>query len=219
MTENTTLAAKLAKVILGLPGFTKDGKNTHQGYSFISIEQMKKTIIPALAEQGIICYPYSVRETINTRDRGSELFIAMKWIITDGNEILEPHPETIGQAADTQDKSGSKGTTDALKNLFKTTFGVYEKDDDNDRNTPYTDEYRAPAPPANPELVKGKDQIRQIVTQLSEQFVRPVPEVIQVMIDDEAIPAAWLDPANIKTVADAQTFVDAAVTYLTTEEE
>jgi hypothetical protein len=36
------------------------------------------------------------------------------------------------------------------------------------------------------------------------------------MIDDEAIPSAWLDIANITTVADAQKFIDAAVDYLNT---
>jgi len=218
MTEREPLAAKLAKVIGDLPGFTKDGRNSHQNYNFVSIEQMKKEIVPALAAAGIICYPFDVRETINYRDRGSEIHLVMKWVITDGYEILEPYPETIGQAVDTQDKSGSKGTTDALKNLYKTTFGVTEKDEDNDANAPFdhADMQRPPAPPVNPELAKKKTEMRQIVEQLAEQFVRTKPEVIQVMIDDEAIPSAWLDIANITTVADAQKFIDAAVDYLDT---
>jgi hypothetical protein len=212
MTEREPLAAKLAKVIGDLPGFTKDGRNSHQNYNFVSIEQMKKEIVPALAAAGIICYPFDVRETINPRDRGSEIHLVMKWVITDGTEILEPYPETIGQAVDTQDKSGSKGTTDALKNLYKTTFGVFEKGDDNDENAPFdhADMQRQPAPPPDPKLVKKKNEIREILEQLANQSDRPVPEVIQVMIDDKAIPAAWLDPAQIKTVADAQNFIDAA---------
>lgn len=218
MTEREPLAAKLASVINNLPGFEKEGRNSHQNYNFVSIEQMKKEIVPALAAVGIICYPHDVRETVNYRDRGSEIHLVMKWVITDGNEILEPYPETIGQAVDTQDKSGSKGTTDALKNLYKTTFGVFEKGDDNDANAPFNHEdmQRPPALPVDPELVEKKNQMRQIVEQLAEQFVRTKPEVIQVMIDDGAIPAAWLDIANITTVADAQKFIDAAVDYLDT---
>jgi uncharacterized protein YqgV (UPF0045/DUF77 family) len=214
MTDKT-LAEKLAKVILELPGFTKDGRNTHQNYQFISIEQMKKTIIPALAAEGIVCYPHDVRETVNHRDRGSELFVVMKWIITDGKEILTPYPETIGQAADTQDKSGSKGTTDALKNLFKTTFGVYEKDDDNDRNTPYPDDsYRPAPPPVNTALENKLDEAGEVIKKLAKQFVLPPKEIIQVMIDDEKIPAAWEQSSAMKTVAEVQEFIDAAKTYL-----
>jgi hypothetical protein len=219
MTEREPLAAKLASVINNLPGFEKEGRNAHQNYNFVSIEQMKKEIVPALAAVGIICYPHDVRETINYRDRGSEIHLVMKWIITDGYEILEPYPETIGQAVDTQDKSGSKGTTDALKNLYKTTFGVFEKGDDNDANAPFNHEdmQRPPAPPVNPELAEKKTEMRQIVEQLAKKYARTKPEVIQMMIDDGAIPAAWLDIANITTVADAQKFIDAAVDYLETE--
>jgi hypothetical protein len=218
MTEREPLAAKLAKVIGDLPGFTKDGRNSHQNYNFVSIEQMKKEIVPALAAAGIICYPFDVRETINPRDRGSEIHLVMKWVITDGYEVLTPHPETIGQAVDTQDKSGSKGTTDALKNLYKTTFGVFEKGDDNDANAPFNhaDMQRPPAPPADPKMAQMDEQMAQIIEQLVEQDERKPREIVQMMIDDGAIPADWIDSRNITTVADAQKFIDAAVTYLDT---
>lgn len=214
MTETTTLAAKLAKVILELPGFTKDGRNSHQGYNFISIEQMKKTIIPALAAQGIVCYPHSVRETINTRDRGSELYVVMKWIITDGDEILEPHPETIGQAADTQDKSGSKGTTDALKNLFKTTFGVYEKDDDNDRNTPFPEnEYYTPAPPVESGFDKAMTEARNLVSKLAVDLSCEIHEVVGIVVAGTDLPDEWESSADLKTENDLRHFIDAATNF------
>lgn len=219
MTEREPLAAKLASVINNLPGFEKEGRNSHQNYNFVSIEQMKKEIVPALAAVGIICYPHDVRETINYRDRGSEIHLVMKWIITDGYEILEPYPETIGQAVDTQDKSGSKGTTDALKNLYKTTFGVFEKGDDNDANAPFNhaDMQRPPAPPVNTALENKLDEAGEVIKKLAKQFALPPKEIIQVMIDEEKIPAAWEQSSAMKTVAEVQEFIDAAVDYLETE--
>ena len=43
-------------------------------------------------------------------------------------------------------------------------------------------------------------------------------KVVQMLIDDGKIPAPWIDAATIKTVEDAQRFIDAAVTYIEPEQ-
>jgi hypothetical protein len=60
------------------------------------------------------------------------------------------------------------------------------------------------------------EQMAQIIEQLVEQDERKPREIVQMMIDDGAIPADWIDSRNITTVADAQKFIDAAVDYLDT---
>lgn len=232
-----SLVKKLAMIITEMPAFKKTGWNAGQKFNFISIEQMKKEIVPRLAAEGIICYPYnarvnaSVRERINDQGQvygtSGELHLVTKWIITDGIETLFPHPETIGQALDVQDKSGSKGTTDALKNLYKTTFGVTEADEDNDYNTPVPrgeSSRRAPAKQkrdltdAQKEILQLKDQAKQIVVQLSEQQMCSTHDVVVQMIRDEVIPAEWEDPAKMIHRDDYKKFIAAAQEYIVVPE-
>lgn len=222
MTTTTTLAQKIATIMGDIKPMLKTERagSGSYGYNFISVNAMIDIARPKLAAEGIIFYgdvETIERVTSQTRNGNEQVtvYLHVRWFLSNGTDEISFR--TIGEAADTGDKASNKAYTAAQKQAISKLLMMSGTDDDSDREISPPDEYRAPAP-VNTALVNIKDQIRQIVTQLSEQFVRPVPEVIQVMIDDEAIPVAWLDPANIKTVADGQKFIDAAVTYLTTED-
>jgi len=221
MTETTMLVQKLAKIMGETKPFTKTGENRGMNFKFVEVNEILLDVAPLFAKYAVVIFPTKIEPTkieFGTTSRGgvsTHVFLNVTWEVTDGNTSLTV--ASFGEAIDTSDKASNKAQTAAEKQALQKLL-LLANESDNDENNEQREYYRQPpAPPVDPELVEKKNQMRQIVEQLSEQFVRSKPDVIQVLIDDKAIPAAWNDISNVTTVADAQKFIDVAVDYLEME--
>ena len=218
----TGLTKSLAEIMADIkPMFKSEQAGTGSyGYKFVSVNSMLDIARPKFAEHGIIFY--GDVETIdrnysNTRNGNEQVtvYLHVRWFLSNGTEEISFR--TIGEAADTGDKASNKAYTAAQKQAISKLLMMSGTDDDSDRDISPQDEYRAPAP-VNNELENKLDEAGKIIKQLATQFVLPPREIIQVMIDDEKIPSAWEQSSAMKTVDDVQEFIDAANTYLTTED-
>lgn len=234
ITRENTLVEKLAWIISDLPQLQKKGWNAGQHFNFISVEQMKREVLPRCAELGIIMYPKAVDRTLNYRERfrdgnvigmSTEVQLTMTWMITDGSAHIEV--QTVGEALDAGDKAANKASTGSQKNLFKTVFGVTEADEDNDGNTPPQGQHARPvqrqqAPPkreltdAQKEILRLKDEAANVVKVVADERMVTTHDVIVQMIRDKAIPAEWEDPKAMKHRDEYRKLIDAAKTYLDT---
>jgi len=222
MTE-TTLVQKLAKIMSETKPFAKTGDNRGMNFKFVEVNEILLDVAPLFAKYEVVMFPTKIEPTkieFGTTSRGgvsTHVFLNVTWEVTDGNTSLTV--ASFGEAIDTSDKASNKAQTAAEKQALQKLL-LLANESDNDANNEQREYYRQPpAPPVNPELVEKKKQMRQIVEQLAEQFVRTKEQVLEVLIDDKAIPAAWNDISNITTVADAQKFIDAAVDYIQPEAE
>jgi hypothetical protein len=222
MTTTTTLAAKIATIMGEIKPMLKTERagSGSYGYNFISVNAMIDIARPKLAAEGIIFYgdvETIERVTSQTRNGNEQVtvYLHVRWFLSNGTEEISFR--TIGEAADTGDKASNKAYTAAQKQAISKLLMMSGTDDDSDRDISPQDEYRAPAP-VNNELENKLDEAGKIIKQLATQFVLPPREIIQVMIDDEKIPSAWEQSSAMKTVDDVQEFIDAANTYLTTED-
>lgn len=234
VTKESGLVEKLALIIGGLPTFKKRGYNEGLKFNFISVEQMKKEIIPRCAELGIIMYPKAVDRQLNYRDRinregevyglATEAQLTMIWVITDGKESIEV--ESVGEALDTSDKAVSKASTIGQKNLLKTVFGVTEDNEDNDGNTPVPQgesTRRAPQKqpakkrqltPEQKEFLGLKEQAIEGVLKLGRIKEVDPDQVVIGLVDEGYIPAEFKDRRHIKHRVDAQQLIDAVEKYI-----
>ena len=218
----TGLTNSLAEIMADIkPMFKSEqaGSGSY-GYKFVSVNSMLDIARPKFAEHGIIFY--GDVETIdrnysNTRNGNEQVtvYLHVRWFLSNGTDEISFR--TIGEAADTGDKATNKAYTAAQKQAVSKLLMMSGTDDDADRDISPPDEYRAPAP-VNTELENKLDEAGTVIKQLAQQFVLPPKEIIQVMIDDEKIPSAWEQSSAMKTVDDVQEFIDAAKTYLTTED-
>ena len=218
----TGLTKSLATIMADIkPMFKSEQAGTGSyGYKFVSVNSMLDIARPKFAEHGIIFY--GDVETIdrnysNTRNGNEQVtvYLHVRWFLSNGTDEISFR--TIGEAADTGDKASNKAYTAAQKQAISKLLMMSGTDDDSDRDISPPDEYRAPAP-VNTELENKLDEAGTVIKQLAQQFVLPPKEIIQVMIDDEKIPSAWEQSSAMKTVDDVQEFIDAAKTYLTTED-
>ena len=218
----TGLTKSLATIMADIkPMFKSEQAGTGSyGYKFVSVNSMLDIARPKFAEHGIIFY--GDVETIdrnysNTRNGNEQVtvYLHVRWFLSNGTDEISFR--TIGEAADTGDKATNKAYTAAQKQAISKLLMMSGTDDDSDRDISPPDEYRAPAP-VNTELENKLDEAGTVIKQLAQQFVLPPKEIIQVMIDDEKIPSAWEQSSAMKTVDDVQEFIDAAKTYLTTED-
>ena len=223
MTEGTiNLVAQIAEIMTGIkPMFKSEqaGQGSY-GYKFISVNDMLDIARPKLAADGIIFYGdvENIERVQGQTRNGNEqttVYLHVRWVVSNGMD--EFSFRTIGEAADTGDKASNKAYTAAQKQAISKLLMMSGTDDDPDRDISPQDTYRAPAPTANPELVEKKKYARDIVEELAQQFVKTKEEVVQVMVDDGVIEAAWANPAALDTVDKAQKFIDAAVVYLEPE--
>ena len=235
ITRDSTLVEKLAWIISDLPQLQKRGWNAGQKFNFISVEQMKREVLPRCADLGIIMFPKAIDRALNYRERfrdgnviglSTEVQLTMTWAITDGSDTIEV--QTVGEALDVQDKAANKASTGAQKNLFKTVFGVTEADEDNDAYTPVPGgestrpAQRQQAPPkrqltdAQKEILALKDEAGKTLKVVAdEKMVTPQAVIVQ-MIRDEAIPAEWVDSKAIKHRDEYRKLIEATKTYLDT---
>ena len=232
ITRDNTLVEKLAWIISDLPQLQKRGWNEGMKFHFISVEQMKREVLPRCAALGIIMYPKTVDRVLNYRERfrdgnvigmSTEVQLTMTWVITDGSDTIEV--QTVGEALDAQDKAANKASTGGQKNLFKTVFGVTEADEDNDSSTPGEHgrpAQRQQAPPkrqltdAQKEILQLKDEAGKVLKVVADEKSVTPHDVIVQMIRDEAIPTEWVDAKAIKHRDEYRKLIEAAKTYLET---
>lgn len=233
VTRASTLVEKLAWIISDLPALQKRGWNSGMGFNFISVEQMKKEVLPRCASLGIIMYPKSVDRILNYRDRfrdgnmvgmSTEVQLTMTWIITDGSDTIEV--QTVGEALDAQDKAANKASTGGQKNLFKTVFGITEAGDDNDSNTPVPQgesTRRAPPPKSQPkreltdaqkEFLGLKDQAIEAVQNLAQLKMVDPDDVVKGLISDGLLAEEFQDAGHMKHRAQARELIDAVEKYI-----
>lgn len=218
MTEQLTLVQKIAKIMGETDPFKKTGKNTGMNFKFVEVNEILLDVAPLFSKYEVIMYPTNIDPTKiefgTTRSGGvsTHVFLNVTWIVTDGkDEILVA---SFGEALDTSDKASNKAQTAAEKQALQKLL-LLANESDNDANNEQREQYR-PAP-VDPELTRLKIEAREIVAKLSEQNLCDTEAVVKTMVDDEAIPAAWIDITAMKTVVDYTTFIEAAVTYVRIE--
>ena len=236
VTRDSSLVEKIAHIINALPTFQKRGWNAGQKFNFVSIEQMKREILPRCAALGIIMFPKQIDRHLNYRDRvndsgnvfglTTEVHLIVTWVITDGESTIEI--PSVGEALDVQDKAANKASTGAQKNLFKTVFGVTEADEDNDANMPVASgettrrapprqaKQRPPLTDAQKEMLQLKDEARDTIKAVADEKNVDSHEVVQQMIQDKLIPEEWQDPKNLKHREDYRKLIEVAKGYLDT---
>lgn len=233
ITRDNNLVEKLAWIISDLPQLQKKGWNIGQKFNFISVEQMKREVLPRCADLGIVMYPKAIDRTLNYRDRFkdgnmiglmTEVHLIMTWVITDGHHEIEV--QTVGEALDAGDKAANKASTGGQKNLFKTVFGITEAGEDNDSNTPVPQgesTRRAPPPKSEPkreltpkqkEFLGLKDQAIEAVQKLGRLKMVNPDEVVKGLIADGLLPEEFEDKSHIKHRAQAQELIDAVEKYI-----
>ena len=212
----TGLTKSLAEIMADIkPMFKSEQAGTGSyGYKFVSVNSMLDIARPKFAEHGIIFY--GDVETIdrnysNTRNGNEQVtvYLHVRWFLSNGTEEISFR--TIGEAADTGDKASNKAYTAAQKQAVSKLLMMSGTDDDADRDISPPDEYRAPAP-VNTELEAILNKAEAVVGLLSSDDQTP-GQVIQMMVLDKKIPAAWAKSSGMKTVADVQKFIDAAESY------
>src|ERR1051326_184708 len=131
----------LARVFGEVPPVGKDEENKQQGFKFRGIDAMEDALRPLFAKHGIVPIPLRVLDV-----RHSERS-------TRGGSIMNPTPvrmlyrfsgpagdyvdvESIGEAADSGDKSTPKALTAAWKSLLDKMFLFSEPGSDQDHTTP-----------------------------------------------------------------------------------
>jgi len=218
VTETTTLAQKIAKIMGEVKPFTKTGQNRGMNFKFVEVNEILLDVAPLFSKYEVIMFPTSIEPTkiefgsTKTGGVSTHVFLNVTWEVTDGRELIRV--ASFGEAIDTSDKASNKAQTAAEKQALQKLL-LLANESDNDSNNEQREYYR-PAP-VDPAVTEKKNYIRQIVVQLGEQMGIENDKVVQMLIDDGKIPASWIDASNIKTVEEAQRFIDAAVTYIEPE--
>ena len=215
MSETTTLVQKIAAIMGEIGTFAKTGDNKGMNFKFVEVNEILLRGAPLFAKHQVIMYPTKIDPTKiefgTTKNGGvsTHVFLNVTWAVTDGQDEITV--ASFGEAIDTSDKASNKAQTAAEKQALQKLL-LLANEADNDANNEQRDYYRPT--PVDPAVTEKKNYIRQIVVQLGEQMGIENDKVVQVLIDDGKIPAHWIDAAQIKTVEDAQRFIDAAVIYL-----
>jgi uncharacterized protein YqgV (UPF0045/DUF77 family) len=217
MTDKT-LVQKIAAIMGEIGAFQKTGDNRGMNFKFVEVNEILLRASPLFSKYEVIMYPTAIDvskiEFGETRNGGvsTHVFLNVTWEVTDGETSIIV--ASFGEALDTSDKASNKAQTAAEKQALQKLL-LLANESDNDANNEQREYYRpAPAPPVNTALENKLDEAGEVIKKLAKQFVLPPKEIIQVMIDDEKIPAAWEQSSAMKTVAEVQEFIDAAKTYL-----
>lgn len=222
VTETTTLAQKIAKIMGEVKPFAKTGQNRGMNFKFVEVNEILLDVAPLFSKYEVIMFPTSIEPTkiefgsTKTGGVSTHVFLNVTWEVTDGHEFIRV--ASFGEAIDTSDKASNKAQTAAEKQALQKLL-LLANESDNDANNEQREYYRPapPKPPVDPELAEKKGYIRQMVGQIGTQMSIENDKVVQMLIDDGRIPAQWMDAAAITTAQDAQAFIDALSNYLETE--
>lgn len=124
---DAVLTSKIAAVFKDLGAVSKTGVNQQQGFTYRSMEETTNALHPLMARHGVFIVPFEVRYERETRTtaRGTlQTFtiVTVKYRIycSESDDSIEM--ESIGEAADSGDKSVGKAMTYAYKVLLQLLF-------------------------------------------------------------------------------------------------
>lgn len=150
------LLKKLAEVQKEVGYMKKGGKNTSQGYKYLSEAQIADKFKTLLEEHGIF-FVYS-SEITNTypspsgKQTVTDVKVHYQFVDVDSGEVLEGF--AAGQGSDATDKGVYKAITGAVKYIFMKTFLIPTGDDPENDGKPA----KKPYPPAPDEIPFGDEE-------------------------------------------------------------
>jgi ERF superfamily len=129
------VAKKIAKIIGAIGGIAKEGKNSQQGYAYMTDESIKSRLRPLLAEQGLAIFPSMLKieeRALQTKSGGNNYRVTcnFRFTIVDGDTGDTMVCDWSSDADDTSDKAVNKAATAGMKYFLKSLFLIGEKDDD-----------------------------------------------------------------------------------------
>lgn len=131
MTVSTSLLQKLAAVRAEIGYIQKDGRNTNQGYKFLSELQITELFKEKLERHGIwFCYSSEITN-VHNNPKGSMLVtdVRVTYSFIDVETGDSWTGTASGQGADAGDKGVYKAITGAVKYIFMKTFLIPTGDD------------------------------------------------------------------------------------------
>jgi hypothetical protein len=131
----------MAAILADVSPVSKGRKNVQQGYSFRGIDQVAEMIHPLLAQHGVVMLPRVVEQQRHDYETKSGavmhaaiLTIDWHFVAPDGSEVVA---RTVGEGADSGDKSTNKAMTAAQKYAITLAFCVpFSDQEEGDAQTP-----------------------------------------------------------------------------------
>lgn len=122
---------KLSEIQKEIPFIVKGGKNTMQGYKFLSELQITETIKPLLEKHGVMFIPsFRITDrwlTPTEKQYVTEVLVDYEFVdIKTGQSVTGV---ACGQGSDPNDKGVYKAITGAVKYIFMKTFQIPTGDD------------------------------------------------------------------------------------------
>lgn len=142
--DKFTLYGKIAEIMGDLGRIPKSGRNTSQGYDYVTESDITGAVRPLMAKQKIVMIPsirnYKVEELPTKYSKLNMGTIEIKWTIIDGESAEQVSFSMIGKGTDTGEKDIYKAITGNKKYALITLFMIDsgddpERDDGNDNKS------------------------------------------------------------------------------------
>jgi hypothetical protein len=156
-----TLTAKLAKIMGEVGYLQKEGRNTHQGYTYVTAEQVLRKVGAACSEAGICAASRTTLLEYGNRTKANgkaENYAVVKLTLTFSDGTGEVVVEGLGEGADAGDKAIYKANTGAIKYAMQSAFLISWGDDpeaDSSTDQRASDNVVAKAPGSPPKAPKA----------------------------------------------------------------
>lgn len=145
--DRKKLLAKLHEIQKEVEYMQKDGRNSAQGYNFLSERQITETFKGLLEKHGILFYYSSTIKSVEPTPSGKQVRtdVEVQYAFVDV-ETGESHSGVAaGQGTDANDKGVYKAITGAIKYVFMKTFMIPTGDDPEEDTKEERKENRAKA--------------------------------------------------------------------------
>lgn len=170
------IISAMSAIMRDVPAIAKNRKNTSQGFTFRSIEDVYQSLQPIMSKHGVISVPEVIDERHEDRQtpKGSSLIyrilkIKYTFYCDDGSSVAAV---VVGEGMDSGDKASSKAMSVAHKYAMLQVFCIPTEDlEDPDRYAP--PESSPDAPVESPEVVaqinecKTMEQLQSLWNTLS----------------------------------------------------
>lgn len=164
----------MAAILADVSPVSKGRENKQQGYKFRGIDQVAEMIHPLLAKHGVVMLPRVVEQQRHEYETKSGavmhaalLTIDWHFVAPDGSEVVA---RTVGEGADSGDKSTNKAMTAAQKYAITLAFCVpFSDQEEGDAQTPDERQTRSaprPAPaPRSSAPAKATGPVEHVATE------------------------------------------------------
>lgn len=161
--KQKTLKQKLHAISQQVGYMEKEGKNSSQGYKFLSESQISEKF-KSLLEEHKVLFSYSskiteVRPSPTGKQIITDVIVEYKFIDVDSDEELQG--TAAGQGSDATDKGVYKAITGAIKYIFMKTFLIPTGDDpenDGKKSTTSSTKSNGSYPPSFDEIPFGDEE-------------------------------------------------------------